>query len=413
MSFSYASRWFGLVLRGVLHQYWRSSTVNDPISASQIRRVLIVRLDELGDVAMTTPLLRELRRNLPGGWLTLIVKPDLKNLMELCPYVDEVLTYDWRRNRPFAPLWQYGRVINLARRHLWRRRFDLAILPRWDTDAYLGTHLLNWSGARWRLAYSERVSPVKSVRNKGFNRLLTHVLEGGGLKHEVQRNTDVIRFLGGAVAHEQLELWTSKEDETFADRVLESFRVANGEPLFAFAPSGGHSPLKQWPARNFARMGLYLRERFGGRLLIFGEDGEKELGREFEVSLGDSAIDLIGKTTLRQMAALLKRCRLFIGNDAGPMHVASAMNVPVVALFGSSCAHRFSPWNGPHQIINLELPCAPCFQSGHPDRCVSCIFDEPRCMLELTVERVAKAVEELMSDQYRQAPVVLHHAGPG
>ena len=369
---------------------------NEQLHIQKLARVLVVRVDELGDLVMTTPFLKELRRNLPNGWITLVVQPSLKNLVELCPYVSEVLTFDWRANRFLYPFQRLWRIFNLARGHLWRRRYDLAILPRWDTDHYYGTHILNLSGARWRVAYSEQVSPVKRVKNAGFDRLVTHALDGSRHSHEVERNLDMIRFLGGSVRDRQLEIWIGDDDDAFAEEVLKKYRVTGDTPVIAFGPSGGHSALKQWPARYFGLLGAYLREQYRARIVIFGADGEQDLGREIEALMGPWVINLIGKTTLRQTAALLRRCHLFVGNDAGPMHMASAANVPVVALFGSSCSHRFSPWNEPHMVLCLDLPCHPCLQEQHPDRCMTCLFGEPRCMFELPLERVKQAIAQLL-----------------
>jgi heptosyltransferase-2 len=125
------------------------------LNLAQVEKVLIVRLDEIGDVVMTTPFLRELRRNLPDAWITLVVKPAVYNLVERCPYVNEVLVYDWNtKHRLLKPLQRHWRALQLAWKHLWKRRFDLAILPRWDVDSYHGSFVLYFSGAPWRVGYS-------------------------------------------------------------------------------------------------------------------------------------------------------------------------------------------------------------------------------------------------------------------
>lgn len=366
------------------------------IDLLQLKRVFVVRLDEIGDVVMTTPFLRELRRNLPHAWITLVVKPAVYNLVELCPYVNEVLTYDWSGPR-FLRLWlRHWRALQLAWKQFWRRRYDLAILPRWDTDHYHGTYLLYLSGAPWRVGYSENVTAPKKRDNRGFDFLLTHVLENNILKHEVEHNLDMIRFIGGKVEDERLELWVGLGDESFADEVLKKHNVQPDELLVGFGPSGGNSPLKQWPVSNFATVGTWLQTEFGARVVIVGGSGEEPMGEEISYAVGPSAINMVGRTTLRQMATLLKRCHLYAGNDAGPMHVAAAMRIPVVALFGSSCHHRFGPWHKPSILLWSGLPCSPCFQEHHPDRCQRCIFDRLHCMLNITVDQVKEAVTHLI-----------------
>lgn len=211
----------------------------------------------------------------------------------------------------------------LAWKRLWRRRFDLAILPRWDSDYYHGTFLLYFSGALWRVGYSENVNAYKKRLNGSFDRLLTHVLEDSTLKHEVEHNLDVIRFFEGEVREDRLELWIGEEDEAFAQRILNSLRTLNDDLLIAFGP-GASAPKRMWPLANFIELGAWLKSEYNTRIVVIGGKGEELLGQELQRQLGDAIITVVGQTTLRQASALLKYCCLYIGNDAGPMHLAAA-----------------------------------------------------------------------------------------
>src|SRR2546426_1503766 len=366
---------------------------------SQVKRVLVVRLDEIGDVVLTTPFLRELRRNLPNAWITLVVKPAVHNLVELCPYANEVLTYDWSISGVFAPLQRHWRVLRFAYCYLWPRHFDLAIVPRWDADYYHATYVAYFSGARWRVGYSENVDEHKLRLNGSFDRLFTHVLNDRTLRHEVERNLEVIRCLGGGVQDQRMELWVGDEDEAFAESVLREAGILPGEMVIGFGPSGGGSPLKTWPLNSFIELGCSLRRKYICRILVFGGPGEEGLGWQIERAVGHAVINVVGKTTLRQMAALLERCDLYVGNDSGPMHVAAAVGTPVEAIFGGSCHHRFGPWGNGDAVLSLALPCSPCFQMHHPDRCSRCIFDRPHCLVDLTVAKVKEAIEARLSER--------------
>jgi|GEM_PF-139183 len=379
----------------------RRAPIEQTLAAA--KRILVVRLDEIGDAAMTTPFLRELPRNAPGAWISLVVKPEVFNLVERCPYVDEVLTFD--RNTPLrlGRLRRHGRALRLARRHLWRRRFDLAIVPRWDADHYHAAFVAYFSGARARVAYSEHVTAVRRRLNRGYDRLFTRPLKDDTPRHEVERSLEVLRALGGTVADDRLELWVGPEDEAYADDVLRRHRPAPGDLLVGLGPAGGNSPLKQWPVDRFIELGRRLLAASPARLLVVGGPGEEALGEEMARVLGPPAINLVGRTTLRQMAAVLRRCRLYVGNDAGPMHVAAAVGTPVVAVFGSSCRHRYIPWGEGHTVVGLDLPCGPCFRPDHPDRCGTCIFDRPHCLLDLSVDRVQQAVEAALEQPARSA----------
>jgi len=358
------------------------------IELSKVKKVLVMRLDEIGDVVLFTPFLRELRRNLPDAWITLVVKPSVYNLVELCPYVNEVLTYDWNIQGRFAIERLHGRALKLAWKHLWRRKFDLAIVPRWDADHYHASFVAYLSGAPWRVGYSENVIEHKSQANKGYDRLFTHLLDDRTLMHEVERNLDLLRFIGFTVKDEQLELWVSREDRAFADEV---FRDKKGGLIIGFGPSGGNSTLKQWPLSNFVELGRWLKTEYNANILIVGGPGEEGLRLELERELGSAAINMVGRTTLRQLASLLANCRFFIGNDTGSLHIAVAKNVPCIALLGPTCQHRFGPWGKGHIVIQSSMPCSPCSKPQHLDRCGTCLFESPKCIEGITVDQVKEA----------------------
>jgi ADP-heptose:LPS heptosyltransferase len=366
---------------------------------SQVKRVLVVRLDQIGDVMLTTPFLRELRRNLPNAWITLVVKPAVHNLVELCPYANEVLTYDWSVSGSLAPLQRHWRALRLAYCYLWSRHFDLAIVPRWDADLFHGTFVAFFSGARWRVGYSENVNQQKQQLNGSFDRLFTHVLNDKTLRHEVEHNLDVIRFLGGTVQEQSLELWFGEEDEAFVGGFLKSQRVHPDDLLIAFGP-GARAPRKMWPLPNFVEMGAWLKKEYRARIVVVGGRGEEPLGQEIQRHLGDTAINVVGYTTLRQAGALLKRCHLYIGNDAGPSHLAAAAGVPVVVIFGhpaggsllhSNSPSRFAPWGGPHRVLQPEKALAPCREM--------CASTQAHCIRGVTVEQVKEVIEARLSER--------------
>ena len=369
------------------------------IDLSQVKRVLVVRLDEIGDVVMTSPYLRELRRLLPDVWITLVVKPTIYNLVELCPYANEVLTYEWKVKGRLGTLRRHLGAFCLAQKRLWRRRFDLAILPRWDADYYNGTFLAYFSGAPWRVGYSENVITHKKRWNTGFNRLLTHSLEDSNIKHEVEHNLDVIRLIGGEVHDSQLELWLSPEDDRFIDELLRDHRVISSDLLIGLVPGAG-APKREWPISSFAELGLWLHKTYNAKVLLVGGPGEETLGEELQQRLSYSAINIIGQTTLRQTVALLKRCKLYIGNDVGPMHMAAAVGVPVVELschpkngrpLSPNSPLRFGPWRVEHTILQPKTPLWPCSEE--------CIANQPHCILGITAEQVKEALVRQLQKQ--------------
>src|SRR5262245_1886523 len=152
------------------------------IVVQDARSILVVRLDTIGDLVLTSPFLRELRRSNPHAWITLVVDARFVNLVELCPVVNEVLTFEPRRR--FGKLELHIRALGLARRHLWQRQFDLALLPRWDTDHYHSAFVAYFSGALCRVGYSENVALWKRHYERGLDILFTLILDYLNAKHE-------------------------------------------------------------------------------------------------------------------------------------------------------------------------------------------------------------------------------------
>jgi len=278
----------------------------------------------------------------------------------------------------------------------WYRKGDVELLDL--IAAMVGSFLTYFSGAPWRVGYSTNVSESKQRLNSGLDRLLSHKLQDSDPKHEVEHNLDVIRFLGGSVQEEQLELWLGEDDETFAEKVLKSNGVHASDLLIAFGP-GKRDLKRRWPLSRFVELGVWLK-KYQVYILIVGEETEESLGQELQQQLGDIVINMVGRTNLRQAVSLLKHCHLYIGNDYGPKHMASAVGVPVIEInahpLSGSLSHsdspkRFGPWGVPYFVLQPERPLAPC-----SDRCTATLA---HCILNVSVSQVKEAVEKIMKQK--------------
>jgi heptosyltransferase-2 len=367
------------------------------ISLKSVRAILVVRLDEIGDVVLTTPFLRELRRNAPAAWITLVVKPEVFNLVELCPYVNEVVTFDWRVSGRGWRLKRHSRALYLAATRLWRRRFDLALLARWGPDYYHWTYLAYFSGASRRVGYSERVLQRKQQLDAGPHRLLTDVIDHRGAKHEVERNLEVLRFLGANVPDDRLEIWLDKEDRSFARRVCAGEGIGPHDLVIALAPGAG-AVKRCWPIERFAELGRLLVREYDARLAVVGGPEDRHLGGQLQSGLGPAVLNLTGRTTLRQTAAVLERCQLAVTTDSGPMHLAAAAGRAVVEISchprGGDAEHYnspllFHPWGVPHVVVQPEHATHPCRDS--------CESREPHCILGVETGEVWAAARGLLA----------------
>lgn|GEM_PF-57373 len=372
------------------------------VDPRDIKKILLLRLDEIGDVVLTSAFLREVRHCFPQAAITLVVKPETYNLVELCPYVDKVQTFNWRVNRQHL-VEGCMTIVNFCQEKLWSEHFDLCIIPRYDHDMYNATLLAYLSGANMRVAYTEQSTPLKAQRNKYFDVLLTHIIPGGGVKHEVERNLDILRHLGCAVEESNLSLWTDERDEEFATQALEG----NKELCIALSP-GKEDNVRVWPIDRYIEVVNYLVKRYNARVLILGSAAEAEAGRRLKEALPQQVFDFSGSTTLRETVALLKQCHLYIGRDTGVMHMATAVGTPVVEI----CCHarsadpcymysprRFAPWGVPAVVLQPEKTLTPC-RDG-------CRYSQPHCILQITVEQVKAAVDRMLPQIPIYSPQVL------
>ncbi len=360
---------------------------------SQFKNVMALQLADMGDILLSGPFLRELKRFMPWARMILVVQPSMLNLVENCPYVDEVVSFPWRAARNWRTafsgtlLW-WAQSIWITARHLWKHHIDLAVSLRWNNEPCQAASviLMYASGARERIGYHDYPHHLVGYKLADVNRLITRGPVRGFPEHEIERQLDILRFLGAEsdLFDRKLELWTTAADEQFAQELFERSGLSVARLVVAFAP-GAAWPFRRWPADRFVDLGRWLQEEYGASILIFAARNERNLASRIEKELSrGQTIDLAGGTTIRQMGAILRRCRLFVGNDSGPMHVAVAAGVPVVGLFGPGEYERFRPWGPDHDVIRLAFPCSPCSQN--------CLFEEARCIRGISVSQVKAAI---------------------
>lgn len=378
-------------------------SIRNKIDIGQIRRILVTRIDEIGDMILTTPFLRELRNNTPSAWITLVVSPKVYNLVEHCPYVDEILTYDGSLGKGSLKekLLRRLRTLGFAYLYLLKRRFDLAILPRWFVDFYDGSFLIYFSGAKKRIAYTEYTSSYKSKKNKNYDKLFTHIINDATIRHEVQNNLKIINFLGGEVSSDNLEVWINDNDRNLAQSILTKKNIKQENFLIGIGP-GSRVLRKQWPVERFLELINWLLNEIDTRIILFGDKNEACLGQYIAQYLKKDftsrVMDLVGKATLRQTAAFLTHCKLYIGNDTGLIHIASAVKVPIIEIssWAKSASPRshfssyfYTPWKTQSIIVNPDEPTPPCREY--------CVFHRPHCILQVRVEDVKEAVRGMLA----------------
>lgn len=370
---------------------WRLGLNGSNVAKAEPENILVVRLDEIGDAVLNVPFLRGLRGLYPAARITLVVKSAVVNIMELSPYVDRVVAYPLYRGRGEFLVNLY-RIIRFNSR---LERFDLAIAPRWDSDwAYRAGLIVLGSGALCRVGYESRVYPAKAALDSAFDACYTDFVpsRAGGV-HEVVRGLDIIRYLGGMSLADSLELWWSDADFARAKELLGVKEEGAVRVAVALSAGGGK---KIWPRERFGQVLKSLSEMDKYEFVFTGGDKHSYEAADFlqkkypELRI----INLVGKTTLRESAAALSLCDLYLGGDTGLMHIAVAVGIGGVVIFWYPRATndapyalspvRFGPYSKQFKILQP--------QTGEPGCENGCIKDYPHCILRIGVDEVVQAV---------------------
>jgi predicted lipopolysaccharide heptosyltransferase III len=331
-----------------------------------MQNILVIKLRYIGDVLLATPVLRALRERFPEARLTMAVNRGTEEILKRNPDVNEVLVVE--RGGLGAQL----RFV----RGLRRRCFDCVLdLTDGDRSAILARLIrapirIGFNDEhRWRGLLYTLVVPVP----EGF--------------HRVERDLEAVRPLGIIPKSGPLVLHTAPEDEEGASRLLSELGVSGSR--FVMIQPGARYWFKAWPAERFAELADRLADAFGRRVLVGGDEKDRGVAETIRNTARSAPVVLAGRTTLLQYVAIMKRCDLFVGNDNGPMHMAAALEVPVVALFGPSNPREWGPRGEKVQVLYKGLDCRRCF---HP----TCERGDESCMKQISVEEVFAAATKLL-----------------
>jgi len=318
------------------------------------------------------PALIALRQGFPDAHIVLLAKPRVAELFQHHPAIDEIMLY--RQPGTHAGMGGKWRLARLIR----SRRFDLAVLFQ---NAFEAALLAAVAGIPRRYGY-----PTDA---RGF--LLTHrVAQTPALceSHQVDYYLQLLRPMGIPITPQGPILYTSAEEDRDAADRIESLGIASGQPIIGLNPGSTYGTAKRWLPERYAEVVDRLAAEYRAHVLIFGGRGEEALGSAIAAMLTGPHTVLSGRTTVRQLMALLRQCRLLLTNDAGPMHIANALGVRVVAVFGPTNPRTTGPFGSSHELVRHPVDCSPCLLR-------ECPIDH-RCMRGIQSEQVyAAAVRQL------------------
>ena len=297
------------------------------------RRILILTVAGLGDFVAGTPALRAIRERYPQACIWLLTIPEVGPLAGRCPYVDAVRTLNLRRSRS-ALAW----VLGPGRREMWPLIAELRAM-RFDIGVNLYAVGTRAGGLRMA-AFLRAIGPRRIVGRSSRGRGIASDASSHAQVHEVEAQLAVARLLGAMPTEAQPELWVTPEDRAGCLSLLQGHGISAADSL-ACLQVGSAQTEKRWPAERFATVGCRLSAA-GARVLLIGSQSERDLCASVARAV-PRAVSLAGETSLPVLAALLQHAALLVTNDSGPMHMAAALAVPLVATFGPGTPDRFGP----------------------------------------------------------------------
>jgi len=362
----------------------------DRIDLSTVKRALVVKLRHHGDVLLTSPVFSTFKAHAPHLKIDALVYADTRDMLTLHPAVDEVLCIDraWKSAGFMTRLAAEWRLLSTLR----GKGYDLLIhLSEHPRGAWLARTL----GCR------HAVAPGYANKPEFWKRSFTHrfALPKNALRHMVDWNLDALRRIGVQPAGDdrKLVLVPGAEADAQASALLRAHAVAAGE--FIHIHPASRWQFKCWPVERMAALVHSLVQR-GERVVLTAaptEDERQQLSAILDRSrVRDQVIDLSGQLSLKGLAALTARARLFVGVDSAPMHIAAAMGTPVVALFGPSGDAEWAPWEVPHRVVSSSAHrCRPCGNDGCGGGKVS------ECLTTLPESAVMAAIDALLMERRR------------
>lgn len=345
-----------------------------PLDYRNINRILLIKIERIGDLVLSTAAIRAIRRHFPHSSITIIVNPYTKAIVDSDPHLDEVVIYDAQ-----------GKHRSLIEkicfiRNLRSREFSLAI--DLDTRSFFFTPvwLVYLSGAKITLGLNSL------GRGFLFNIKVKPYQKPKPLAEEVLHILSPLKITTSDI---QPRLFLSREDESYIQKYLNKEGIGKGSLLIGIHPGGYYETLR-WIKDGYNKVAQYLIRKYKAKVCFVGSHKEKELINEIMALMNEEPINLAGKISLGQLMVLISRCNLFIGNSSGPLNIALGFDIPTISFLGPSVPERWWPQGEKNIVFRRNLPCSPC-ESGY------CFRGDFACMREIKPEEVIDAVDKQLT----------------
>jgi len=332
---------------------------------------IVVRMPNwLGDLVMATPILADLRTKWPDARITAMCQSNVAHLLQHDPNIDEV--YSFRRPSGWIHRSQHLEIIE----ELQRGAYDLGILL---------TNSFSSAWWFWRGKVQNRIGFAGNARSFLLNKSLPFPKKQAK-QHQVVTYKQLLLPLGIPISSTKPALYVAPDEKAAALELLAKLHIdPSQQNVIGINPGAAYGSAKCWLPERFRAVATKLLQDPKNVILFFGDGTGTPLVNSICTDMPERVVNLAGKTSLRELMALIQSCKVLLTNDSGPMHIASALGTPLVALFGSTNDIATGPYNG-GTIINKRVECSPCYKRVCPI--------DFRCMKRIEVDEVYNAIEK-------------------
>ncbi len=352
--------------------------MTEAASWQQARRILAVRLDHFGDVLMTTPALAAVRANRPDAHLALWCSPAGTAVAQATGLLDDVLPFK-------APWMKHAEpdALQAGVQQIGDEGFDAAVIFTTCTQSALPAAMACLlAGIPLRLAH---------LREQPYGLLTNWVPDrdqvGPGMRHEVQRQLDLVATLGWAPHHDRLRFEVDDRRDEQALALLRSCGLTEDRPYVVMHP-GATAPSRRYPAERFGIVADGLWRARGVRTVFTGADSDRDTIGRARAGMSSPSIDLSGRLDIGELGSVIAHASLLVSNNTGPAHLAAALATPVVDLYALTNPQH-TPWKSRARVLSHDVPCRHCLKSVCPE-------GHNACLTGIQAEHVLAACLELL-----------------
>lgn len=343
---------------------------------THIRKILILQTAFIGDVILTTPLIKALRISYPQAEIQFLTIPTSHNVLETNPHLKKIWIYDKRVVD--KGVLGFLKIVKKLR----GEAIDLAIVPH---RSIRSAALVFGAGIPQRIGFN------RSTGRFLFNHIVKYLTN----VHEIERNMALLNYFMPFVSESYMpEIFINQADRRIVSNFFSAMGLVKSQNIISMAP-GSIWPTKRWPVKYWAQL-IKLLDKDGYQTILIGSEYDKYLAEQINLSVPMNVVNAMGKFTIRQSGEIIHRSQLLISNDSAPTHLGVAVGTPILTIFGSTVpSFGFFPFGEKNKVAEIKgLSCRPCTDHGR----FVCPKDHFKCMLDLTPELVFRIAMEMLNE---------------